>query len=276
MQQQRNELNFEGQNIYAGIDVHLKSWRVTILTEKLFHKTFTQPPDEKVLYRYLSEHFPNGIYHSVYESGFSGFWAHYKLRETGINNIVVNASDVPTTQKEKVYKDDTVDSNKLARALRNGELRAIHVPSHESLQERSLVRCRSTLVKDMTRFKQRIKSFLYFYGISYPPQFERPGTHWSKRFMNWLKEDVKLSNQMGQEALWLLIKQAEGQRELLLETTKKIRELAKQEKYRHRMELLQSIPGVGFITSITLLTEIEEITRFESTDHLASYVGKAY
>jgi hypothetical protein len=30
---QRKELNFEGQNIYVGIDVHLKSWTVTILTE---------------------------------------------------------------------------------------------------------------------------------------------------------------------------------------------------------------------------------------------------
>lgn len=33
MQKQNLELNFEGQNIYAGIDVHLKSWTVTVLTE---------------------------------------------------------------------------------------------------------------------------------------------------------------------------------------------------------------------------------------------------
>ena len=30
---QRKELNFEGQNIYIGIDVHLKTWHVSILTE---------------------------------------------------------------------------------------------------------------------------------------------------------------------------------------------------------------------------------------------------
>jgi hypothetical protein len=30
MQRQRNELNFEGQKIYVGIDVHLRSWSVTI------------------------------------------------------------------------------------------------------------------------------------------------------------------------------------------------------------------------------------------------------
>ena len=41
MQTQVNELNFTGQNIYAGFDVHLKSWSVTIMTEKLTHKTFS-------------------------------------------------------------------------------------------------------------------------------------------------------------------------------------------------------------------------------------------
>lgn len=31
MPTQMNNLNFEGQNIYAGFDVHLKDWKVTIL-----------------------------------------------------------------------------------------------------------------------------------------------------------------------------------------------------------------------------------------------------
>lgn len=59
MQLQRNELNFEGQNIYAGIDVHLKSWTVTILTEYLHHKNFSQPGN----YRYIVD---------LFETPFSG------------------------------------------------------------------------------------------------------------------------------------------------------------------------------------------------------------
>ena len=30
MKTQRKELNFDGQNIFVGIDVHLKSWNVTL------------------------------------------------------------------------------------------------------------------------------------------------------------------------------------------------------------------------------------------------------
>lgn len=273
MQPQRTGLNFDGQNIFIGIDVHLKSWTVSILTEKLFHKTFTQPPKAEVLRNYLDQNFPNGNYHSVYEAGFSGFWAHYKLNEMGINNIVVNPSDVPTSQKEQLQKDDPTDSRKLARSLRSNELGAIYVPQSSTLEERALVRLRATLVKDMTRFKQRIKSFLYFHGICYPPEFENSGSHWSKKFMSWLKDDIKLEQQAGKETLSILVREAEQQRALLLDTTRKIRELSKNEKYALNMKLLRSIPGIGFVTAITLLTEIENIERFENTDHLAGFVG---
>ena len=36
---------------------------------------------------------------------------------------------------------------------------------------------------------------------------------------------------------------------------------------------LQSIPGIGFITAITLYTEIMDIKRFGKFDNLCSYVG---
>jgi|GEM_PF-2574882 len=44
MQTTRNKINFKGQKIYVGIDTHLRSWSVTILTENNFHKKFSQDP----------------------------------------------------------------------------------------------------------------------------------------------------------------------------------------------------------------------------------------
>ena len=35
MLKQSTVLDFKGQNFYVGIDVHLKSWTVTILTERV-------------------------------------------------------------------------------------------------------------------------------------------------------------------------------------------------------------------------------------------------
>ncbi|MEA4841123.1 MAG: hypothetical protein VB110_08985 [Bacteroidales bacterium] len=48
MPTQMNNLNFEGQNIYAGFDVHLKDWKVTILSEEMMLKSFTMPPNPEV------------------------------------------------------------------------------------------------------------------------------------------------------------------------------------------------------------------------------------
>jgi transposase len=273
MQTQSTQLDFKGQNIFVGMDVHLKSWTVTILTEALTHKTFNQPACADTLVNYLKRNFPGGRYHSAYEAGFSGFWTHYKLKEMGINNIIVNPADVPTSQKEQLQKDDPTDSRKLARSLRAGELRAIYVPSASTLQDRSLVRMRATLVKDMTRFKQRIKSFLYFYGVPFPPQFEKAGSHWSKRFMKWLTQKVSLGHESGNQTLKILIQEAEQQRMLLLDVLRKIRVLARSEKYARNVALLCTIPGIALITAITFLTEIENIERFVNTDHLAGFVG---
>lgn len=73
---------------------------MTILIENIVHKTFTQPAVASVLADYLIKNFPDCEYHSAYEAGFSGFRSHYELLDLGINNIVINASDIPTTQKE--------------------------------------------------------------------------------------------------------------------------------------------------------------------------------
>jgi len=152
MQAQVKTFDFAGQNIYTGIDVHKKNWRVSIYSEHLFHKSFHQPADPKALYHYLSKHFPNASYHSVYEAGYCGFWIHNELHDLGINNIVVNPADVPTTDKEKKQKADPVDSNKLARHLRNGDLEAIYVHDTGVPEDRSLIRMRSTLIKEIARY----------------------------------------------------------------------------------------------------------------------------
>lgn len=197
---QRKELNFEGQKIYIGIDVYLKSWSVGILSENCILKKFSQNPDPKALHTFLATNYAGATFHSVYEAGFSGFWAHEELILLGINNIVVNAADVPTMMKEKLQKADAIDCVKLARGLRSGELTGIHVPKRDTLEIRSLIRLRSQMVRDMTRDKNRIKAFLHFYDIKLPEQFDRPSTHWSQRFMQWLR-GIELVTPYGRKAL---------------------------------------------------------------------------
>ena len=128
MREQRNKISFRGQKIYVGIDVHLKSWSVTVLSETSVLKKFSQHPSPEALYGFLTRSYPGAEYHSVYEAGFCGFWIHERLTALGIDNIVVNPADVPTKSSEKLRKTDTVDSGKLARSLRANELKGIYTP----------------------------------------------------------------------------------------------------------------------------------------------------
>lgn len=272
MQTQSNKIDFNGQNIYVGFDVHLKSWKVTIMTEKLTHKTFSQPPSPEVLHHYLVKNFPGGTYHSAYEAGFCGYWIHNKLKEYGINSMVVNPGDIPTTDKEKVQKDDARDSNKIARSLRSGDLKPIYVPSIKTLEDRGLVRARATLVKDMTRYKNRVKSFLYFHGIEIPEKFSASGTHWSIRFIKWL-EDLEMPTPSGKASLNVLLTQSLNLRLSILQVTKQIWNLAKTDSYEKQVHFLRSIPGIGILTAMIILTEIETIDRFITFDQLCNFIG---
>ena len=127
-QQSKQKLDFHGEPIYVGIDVHKKQWNVFIMSKYKEHKGFVQPPDASVLGRYLSENFPGATYYSVYEAGFCGFWPHEDLKKEGIHNIVVNPADVPSSDKERKNKSDKVDCRKLCTKLRNGDLEAILRP----------------------------------------------------------------------------------------------------------------------------------------------------
>ena len=80
MQKQNYELDFTGQDIYAGIDAHLKSWKITIMVQGIPCKTFSQNPDADILRKHLSKNYPNGNYHSAYEAGFCGFSPHLLTR----------------------------------------------------------------------------------------------------------------------------------------------------------------------------------------------------
>lgn len=269
---QKYELSFKGQNIFVGIDVHLKTWSVTVLSASGLKRQFTQPSDSRSLFDHLRKNYPEGSYHAVYESGFCGYSTCYELRSLGVDCIIVNASDVPLTQKDRLSKTDPADSLRLARSLREGSLSGIYVPDPVMLDDRGVVRHREMIIKDMSRCKSRIKHLLYTNGVKYPNQFQRSRQHWTRSFIMWLENEVRLlgSTRM---SLDLLIEELHSYRHMLLKSTGAVRELSRAERYRERFNRLVSIPGVGLITAMTLLTETFEGNRFSSVKKFVSYLG---
>lgn len=262
-------LDFSGHNVYVGLDVHKSSWAVSILVDNIEHRTFTQPPDPIALYKYLMKSFPGANYFSAYECGFCGYHHHRKLHELGIYNIVINPADLPVTDKEKINKRDPIDSRRIARALQNNQLKAIHVfdPKHE--QFRSLNRMRWKAAKEYRRVKNRIRSFLLYFGINPPPELN--SDYWTLAFINWLKQ-LKLHHLDGTLSLEYLLESYYSTKEHLLKVS---RHLRKQVKFYYPdiYKRLMTVPGIGPINAMCLIAEIGDMSRFKSCKHLASFVG---
>ena len=203
------------------------------------------------------------MFKSVYEAGFCGFWIHRKLLKLGIENIVINPADVPTSDKERRFKNDVVDSRKLARELCKGSLDPIYVPSKEHLRLRDLVRHESQLIKDITRSKNRINGHLHLYGGGM--------TSWAGLKLEQLREEMKNKNW----ALFFLLDELIKQRKEKLEINKAERLLIREQGKEELLINLISIPGVGFRIASLFLAEIWDIERFKTRDELIAYVGFA-
>jgi transposase len=266
----RNKLDFTGQPVYVGLDVHKKSWSVSISTKCGQYKVFSQPPEIDKLVHYLRHHFPGAQYYSAYEAGYCGFWIHDQLKKKGIGCLVVNPADVPTKNKERKTKRDRIDCRKLSRSLRNGDLEGIYVPPRGRLEDRSLIRTRLSMVRKQTRCKNQIKALLLFYGVVIPE--EREMGHWSRRFIRWI-ESIGMERASGDMALQIHLEELCHLRQIIAKLDRAILVLSRTDEYHPWVSLLRTVPGISTLTAMILLTEIGEIRRFPSIDELTSYVG---
>jgi len=266
---QSTKLDFTGQSIFVGLDVHKKSWKVAIYHDYGLFKRFSQDPDPVILAKYLHRTFPGGTYQLVYEAGCFGFWIQQQFQSLGIDCIVTHPADVPTSDKQKRRKTDRVDARKLAEELRAGRLEPIYVPGPTAIADRMLVRTRAKMVKNQTRLKNQIKSLLTFLGIAIP--FES-NQHWSGRFMQWLA-GLELPDATATVSLLAYLGLLEDTKKHIARLTRQLRQLARSGPYQPLVELLRTIPGIGVITAMVLIVELIDIQRFKNLDKLCGFAG---
>lgn len=268
---QRSSNFSNSQNVYVGLDVHLKQWNVCIYQGGILRKTFQQSAEAEVLQSYLHRVYPGKSYFSAYEAGVCGCSVHYALEAAGIRNIIFNAADISQTHKERVRKTDAVDAAKIARALANNELRSVHIPPQWRLSDRNLLRLRATLVSDMKRRKARLRHFLHVNGIHVPAEFA-PG-RWPLAFIAWLKKTAAEDTTSTGRTLTMMVESIEGAMADLRKAEKQLRELMATPPYSEDFAYILSVPGVGRLTATTLLLECGDLSDFHSAESFCAYVG---
>jgi transposase len=220
------------------------------------------PGTWETLYRVLARYAGHRLA-AVYEAGYFGFRLHDRLVDHGIPCIVTPPSLVPQEYGNRV-KTDRRDSRKLAHLLAKGLLKRVWVPSEEELYHRQVIRRRRQLVRDRVRTQNRIKAELRFYGI----HLEEPRGRWTQIYFETLRR-IRFGNRWMQASFNRLLEQYEFLSAQIDKQTQLLRELSETALYRERVEILQSIPGIGIISAM----ELQDVSRFRRAEQLAAYVG---
>jgi transposase len=252
--------------IFIGIDVHRLLWHVTIRMAEveLFHGSI---PGRWEALRTVLDRYQGYQKRAVYEAGYFGFWLYDRLIEYGVDCVVTPPSLVPQEYGNHV-KTDRRDSRKLAQLLAKGLLRRVWVPTSDQRYERQVIRRRKQLMGDRVRTQNRIKAELRFYGL----EVAMSTGQWTKRFAAQLKE-LRFGNRWMEESFQRLVEEYQFLTQQIEKQTKMISALAQTAPYQERVKVLCSTPGIGLLSAMEYLLELQDVHRFRRGNHLAAYVG---
>ena len=163
-----------------------------------------------------------------------------------------------------------MDSAKLARSLENDELKGIYIPDRQAEEFRALNRYRNQLIKDQSRLKNRLKAMLAEFNYRPPAELEgRP----SKAWQAWLG-GILFETPYAQLVFSERLRQLDESRQRQARLLRQMRQMATEEtEIAQVIGLLQTIPGVGFLTAMLLATELIDIGRFKTADDLVAFIG---
>ena len=252
----------KGVRIWVGVDVHKKKYSVAVFSETGVLHHFVTPSDD---YGLVEQIVDRGIRIEclVYEAGLTGFGLYRACQAAGLPAMVVSANRIPRPATSSA-KTDKTDCIALARYASMGLLKAIAVPTVEQEAARSIVRRRQTVSRELSKTKVMIKSFLTCHGLPEPGGLKT----WNAEGRRELAELPMLPDLRATlDSLLRQLSRFEEEKRLLERTVKA--------SLPPKDDMLQTVPGVGPITSATFRAELFSPDRFECSEKLASFLGLA-
>ena len=240
--------------VYCGLDVHKESTYATVLDQTGQVVTQRRMRNEEVP-EFLE---PLEVEKVAMEASTYIIPMYRKLVDEGYDVTVSHPKKTRYIAEARI-KSDRVDSKALAELLRLDSLPKSYIPPKELSQLREKIRRRAFLVRQNTKLKVKIRDVLAYEGVK-PPTGHGLFT---KKGVDWLRA---LSMEPVDCYLRLM---APLSREVLL-LSKELRGMAKDDP---DVQLLMTIPGVGYYIALLVKAEVGDISRFTSGDHLASYAG---
>jgi transposase len=230
-----------------------------------FRSVATTP---QALHDLIVDHEPDRV---VIEICSIAGWVCDLVRRLGIEIEVINTTDDAWRWRKVKRKNDRGDALKAAQLSAVNQVRTVHVPEIETRQWRALIAYRQNLVWRRTKIKNHIRDLLLREGEMLP----RGQKCWTRDGIARLEAMARSFDKLDGGELW--------RGELALELSQ-LREMQKQidvleEKLNtigaadERVQLLQTIPGVGPRLSEAIVALIDDPGRFRKAGEVSAYIG---
>lgn len=167
-----------------------------------------------------------------------------------------------------VNKTDKLDAKGLNLLQRTGTLPTVWIPPADIRDKRDLARTRMVFSNQRTKLKNRIHSAIDKYGLQ--DEFRDVSDIFGKKARVHLRKVFELLPSESRYTSELLLAQLETVEASISAIEERMKEVFACDE---QIELLMSLPGVGFILAVVIAGEIGDISRFPSAEHLASYSG---
>ncbi len=281
----------------CGIDVHKEQLVVTIKGTGIKEETRTYDCFTETLESLKEWLQDNGITHVAMESTGVYWKPVYNILEDSFEIILVNARHIKNVPG---HKTDKKDSAWIAKLLLSGLLKGSFIPPKPIRELRDLSRYRRKIVAQMASEKNRLHRVLEDANIKLSSVVSDmsgatatriidamiDGEENIEELLKFVHGKIKSSKERlaaslrgcltkHHKVMLKFIKQSIADKERLIEELdEEIYQCLKDNELEADSELLQTIPGVGKVASIGIISEIgTDMDRFPDEKHLASWAG---
>ena len=243
---------------YLGIDVHKHESQVAVLDDD--GEIDREIRVENANLDEIAEEYAGAK--AVIEAT-SNYYTIYDTLDEYLDVVVADPQQTKAIGIAEV-KNDRLDAKLLAQLRRAGMIAQSYVPPEELRERRALVRGRKRLVEKRTDFKNEVHALLDKQGVSYDWD---PFSVKGREIL--AGEDLSL-DLVGQQLLESFLSvidefttQIEALEEVIEETAASL----------EATQLMMTIPGVSFYSSLLITAELGEIERFDEAKEAVSYAG---
>lgn len=198
-------------------------------------------------------------------------WVHDLYQAENVEVIVANTNQQAWCWKHVKRKTDKDDALKLTKLAYMGQIVPVYVPSAQSRQYRQLVKYRKRVVSRITQIQNTIRAIFNQQGIAIPvgaKAWTIDGLEKMSQYSNSLEDCDALGLWQGQLEIEMVQLDCLWQDLHTIDT--KLTQLAKSDP---RMQILESIPGIGRRTAEVVVAYLDDANRFQNARQVSAYGG---